>query len=130
MNAVSNILIVDDNPDDSFLLSYQIKKILDANIAVAETVKEAVTLINPAETPQTGYDYLFCDLCLPERDGVELLDILTKQNYQGKVVLVSGSEAAILESVAFLAKEKGLNIVDSCQKPLEGQQLKSLLANI
>ena len=72
---------------------------------------------------------MFCDLQMPEMDGVEVIRHLADLNYSGCLILVSGEDQRILETAHGIAEMRGLNLVGSLTKPLSVDSLCELLAN-
>ena len=72
-------------------------------------------------------DLIILDLKLLDGDGVEVLEWLSKQNYDGKIILISGFDERILQSTERVASERGLHVMKSLSKPLNIQALHETL---
>ena len=122
MNA-KHLLIVDDEPDiGEFICS-----------AAQMNGFEARTTHQAREFEQlysSDIDVIILDLFMPEYDGVELLRFLAKQDSAAKIILISGHDIGVLRSAKKLACEQGLNIVDTLCKPIQYEDLKTLLCNL
>jgi DNA-binding response OmpR family regulator len=72
---------------------------------------------------------LLLDLCMPDRDGIEILDILAKHERKShfKIVLVSGWDERMLETAAKLCTLRGLELLGVFRKPIALQPLCALL---
>lgn len=72
---------------------------------------------------------LLLDLCMPGRDGVEILRLLSQHERKGyfKVVLISGSDDAALDAAAKLCKFWGIELLGVFRKPVALQPLCALL---
>jgi CheY-like chemotaxis protein len=74
MNAShpARIVVVEDNPDDSFLLTRQLQRAqMDDHIAVFGNGEDALSFLLQAETPPL---IVFLDLRLPGLSGIQLLE--------------------------------------------------------
>ncbi len=66
---------------------------------------------------------------MPGMDGVELLRHLARLRYRGGIVLVSGEDERILQSVSRLARAHKLNLLGALHKPVALDRLRALLAS-
>jgi len=72
----SRILIIEDNPDDSFFLTRQLNRArLDDHVTVIADGQEALDFLVQNATAENPLDFvaIFLDLRLPSLDGVPLL---------------------------------------------------------
>ena len=74
-------------------------------------------------------DLLLCDLGMPEMDGVEFLQKLSQQGFDGGIILISGLHAEMLSGMTLLARKLGLNVLGSLSKPATSDRLAPLLAD-
>lgn len=72
---------------------------------------------------------LILDLTMPDKDGVEYMDFLRKQNFTGKIILVSGYNVWTLEMVKRLGDAFKLNIEAALMKPIDTAVLTDMLHN-
>lgn len=72
---------------------------------------------------------LLLDLCMPGRDGIEILRLLSKHERKShfKVVLMSGWDAATLDTAATLCESLGIELLGVFRKPVALQALCALL---
>lgn len=123
MNSrIKTILIVDDQPLIRLVLSKSLIKIGDFEILEASNGKEAYSIVN-----LHSVDVIFCDLNMPDSDGLYLLQRLIQFKYTGAVILISGEDDALLNSTRILAGYYDLNILGIAAKPITSEQIKGYL---
>ncbi|MCL7463371.1 EAL domain-containing response regulator [Pseudomonas sp. NW5] len=119
-----NILIVDDDPLICRLLTRQLRDLSLEQVHVCHQASDALAWL--AEHPETGL--VFCDLQMPELDGIEFIRHLSGMTYGGALVLISGEEdPRLLHSARRLARAHGLNVPGALQKPIDRTQLAQLI---
>lgn len=72
-------------------------------------------------------DLIILDLNMPGVDGVELLRFLSENGFKGAVVLISAVDQDILSAAEGMALAYRLQVLGSCQKPLDPEQVNSML---
>ncbi|SFF84082.1 EAL domain-containing response regulator [Neptunomonas qingdaonensis] len=121
-------LILDDSKAITGLLQLIIMDELGAAEAlVANNVADALLLLenNPA-----SIDVVFCDLNLPDVDGVAFLRMLAEQGFQGYIVIVSSVSHRVLKSVEHLVRNHQLKFLGTIIKPISPQSVVQLLQSI
>lgn len=118
------ILLVDDEPFVLKVLAKQLENLGFTEIISHEHAKSALAaLVLNEET----IDLVFCDLQMPDMDGVEFVRHLARIDYTGALVLVSGEDERILNTVENLARSHKLNVLGVLSKPVVPEQLRHLL---
>jgi EAL domain-containing protein (putative c-di-GMP-specific phosphodiesterase class I)/ActR/RegA family two-component response regulator len=118
-------LLVDDDPVFRALAE---DLVLDAGVgevAMAEDGGQAIATLDSGYDP----DLLICDLNMPALDGVSLIRQLAERRFAGKVIVVSGEAAGVIDTVTKLARMQGLAILGSIRKPLTLEALADVLSN-
>lgn len=88
------------------------------------SAQEALALLErPGESP----DLIFCDLQMPEMDGVEFVRHLVRAGYAGGLVLVSGEDERLVQTAAKLARAHKLKVLGALNKPVPIDSLKQFL---
>ncbi len=112
------VLVIDDERS----IRNSLKDILEYEkyeVELAENGKQALQLIE-----KTEYSVILCDIKMPEIDGVEVLDIIAKQNIHTPVVMISGHGNI---DTAVDAIKKGA--FDFIEKPLDLNRLLITIKN-
>ena len=122
--SVKKALVIDDEEFMRDFLCTVIEKVGLGTVISASSGQAALDLI--ASGDET-LDFIFCDLQMPEMDGVEVIRHLADMDYSGGVVLVSGEDQRILETAHGIAEMRGLNIIGSLTKPVSVESLCTLL---
>lgn len=113
------ILIVDDNPNMSTLLS-DILEIFDFKGFHASDGNEALLQLR-----QSKYDLVFTDLRMPNMDGYDLLKAIKSEHPKIPVVVVTGYSAADTQDEVMSAKADGF-----LNKPFKVNEIQSLLTSL
>lgn len=119
-----NILSVDDEPFVLKLLAKQLANLGFGKVISHQHAKDALAVL---EVNTERFDLVICDLQMPDMDGVEFVRHLARIRYAGGLVLVSGEDQRILETVATLARSHSLNVFGVLHKPILVEHLKSVL---
>ncbi|MGC4036606.1 MAG: response regulator [Chitinophagaceae bacterium] len=101
-----NILLAEDDCDDSFLFQEALNRLpYSINLSIAEDGEQLISILEKSVFP----DFIFLDLNMPKKDGYECLTYIRKEknDYRAKVIILSTSSNA--ESVNF-AYEKGADL--------------------
>lgn len=75
-------------------------------------------------------DLALCDLEMDGMDGVEFLSQLGSERPGMSVVLLSGMEKSLIESVEGMARSSGLRVLGALQKPVDRDKLSGLIARM
>lgn len=118
------ILLIDDEPFVLKLLSRQLANLGFQNIISHERAADALAML---ESGIESIGLIFCDLQMPEMDGVEFVRQLVHINYAGGLVLVSGEDGRVLQTAEKLSKAHRLNVLGALHKPVSPEQLKQVL---
>jgi EAL domain-containing protein (putative c-di-GMP-specific phosphodiesterase class I)/FixJ family two-component response regulator len=118
------ILVVDDESFALKILVRQLQNLGYVDVVACERAQQALDVLE-AETQAVGM--VFCDLQMPEMDGVEFVRHLVRLSYTGGLVLVSGEEERILQSAEKLAYAHRLDVLGALHKPVSPEQLQQVL---
>jgi EAL domain-containing protein (putative c-di-GMP-specific phosphodiesterase class I) len=113
-------LLIDDDPYALKLLARQLAQLGCAPVTLCERAHDALALL---ETRFKTIGLVFCDLQMPDIDGVEFVRHLGRIGYRGSLVLVSGENGRILQTVQKLAQAHHIHILGALAKPVSSEQL-------
>ena len=121
-----NIIIVEDAPFQQALLARLIGFVSDARVHRAANGHEALALLDGGVVPSL----IFCDLKMPDMDGVELIRRLARRRCRAGLVLLSGIDNDLLSSICTMASDYGVQCIETLEKPVSRPQLEALLARL
>ena len=121
------ILLLDDDPFMLKLLSVMLAQLGFRRVAGYDNGEKALQRV--AET-EVLIDLIFLDINMPGMDGVEFIRRLVECRYGGSVILVSGENSRILESVEKLIDAHHLIALGRLQKPVKPAELASLIGKL
>ncbi len=119
-----SFLLVDD---DSFIQEVNtnvLKKLGAINIATASNGVEALDIL---DSNSKEPDIMLIDIRMPEMDGVELMQHLSKRDFGGAIILVSGIDELTVSVAEGMAKMRNLNVLGCINKPLKLDSLSEVL---
>lgn len=111
------LLVVDDEMVQRLIASRMAEKMGYEATAVG-TLEEAVAVLLDRE-----FDVIILDLSLGNRDGIELLRDIARQERDPLIIFISGFDERVRESAARLAVALGLRVAATLAKPLDLKQL-------
>lgn len=118
-NESKRILIVDDNPNMSVLLS-DILEIFEYQGTQAEDGEEALEKLNSEE-----YAMVFTDLRMPKMDGIDLLKAIKDKHPNLPVVVITGYSLGETQNILLAQQADGF-----LNKPFKVNEIKDLLEKL
>ena len=118
------ILLLDDEPFMLKLLAQMLRHLGYCSISTCESGRAALDLFaDPGEHP----DLILLDLNMPEMDGVEFVRHLVEHRYSGGLILVSGENERMLQSVEKLGRAHKITVLGYLSKPVTPALLAVLI---
>lgn len=118
------VMVVDDEPFMCHLLVKQLAKLNYEDVLVCYSAESAlIELIKPLH----NINLVFCDLQMPDMDGVEFVRQLVQLDYRGALVVVSGEDARVIATAESLALHHRLTVLGGLQKPVSPIALKIIM---
>lgn len=116
------VLVVDDDP-----VYLQIMQAMLGQEPALRTAAFSSPLAALEHVRHERPDLVFLDMNMPEVTGVKFIARLAELRFRGKVVLISGHERRILESVQDYGRSLGVEILGSINKPVRWPDVQDLL---
>ena len=105
------IMVLDDEPFMLKLLARMLTNLGFASVSTCDNGRGALALIDNIQSPT---DLILLDINMPEMDGVEFVRHLVEHHYRGSLILVSGEDERILQSVEKLVRAHKITVRGIC----------------
>jgi DNA-binding response OmpR family regulator len=122
--ATNTLLIIDDEPSIEALIrrageasGYEVVGTSDPDLFRKEVLSRHPRVI-------------CLDLGMPDFDGVEVLRFLAEQECRSRLLIISGLDAQMIETVLRLGEALGLDIAATISKPVSMSRLRQLLTEL
>jgi EAL domain-containing protein (putative c-di-GMP-specific phosphodiesterase class I)/ActR/RegA family two-component response regulator len=122
--SINRILIIDDDPQISRFVARTAKSC--GYEAVTTTHAEEFRERHGAWHPT----HIVLDLQMPRTDGVELIRFLASEHSPARLLVMSGQDTKVLETVKHLGEERGLAMAAILPKPIRAVDLRSMLMSL
>ncbi|MDP9008969.1 MAG: EAL domain-containing response regulator [Pseudomonadota bacterium] len=121
----TGIVLLDDDPFMLKLLTHMLAQLGYSRVVACDSGQKALTQVRDT---REVVDLIFLDINMPGMDGVEFIRRLVDCQYGGSVILVSGENSRILESVEKLIEAHRLIALGCLQKPVKPDELAGLMS--
>ncbi|MGR5173653.1 EAL domain-containing response regulator [Vibrio owensii] len=121
MNKPLNAMVIDDHPLQITLLKQMLLR-HNVDVASFDDVDKAI-----AHAKSANIDIIFCDLQMPNKDGIDMMEMLNQIGYRGKVVLVSAMELTIVTAVRAMCETFSFEVLGKLLKPYDESQVVEML---
>ncbi len=116
------ILIIEDDPIQALNLKIQLRNIGYDLVSTASNLQDVIRL-----TQSTTYDIVFCDIHLPDTDGITLLSEYLNSDISKAVVVISVVDSSILQLTTGMCRQLGYQFVSALKKPLVHSDLALIM---
>lgn len=123
-NSAIKILVLDDEPFMLRLLARMLANLEFTAVTTCDSGRAALQLI---DSPDSHPDLILLDINMPEMDGIEFVRHLVGHHYSGALILVSGENERVLQSVGKLVRAHKITWLGHLSKPVTPQQLAALI---
>ncbi|WP_122032118.1 two-component system response regulator [Aliivibrio sp. EL58] len=122
-----NIVLVDDIKFSRKVISYIINKHFDdqVNIIEANNSNDVQSIFSK----NIKIHGIISDIMMPNGDGVELINILSSNNYKIPMVIVSSLTTKVIEQTMEQAESGGVNILSAFKKPILAEDIIMSIEN-
>jgi len=122
-----NVMLVDDSAFARSVGLRVLRRTGVVSILEASGGQEAIDFL---EQPDQSVDVVFCDLMMPDMDGVEIIRRVSALPMPPAFVFLSGANAALLNTVEDTALARGLRVLGVIQKPLTPDAVRRVFARL
>ncbi|MBW8760326.1 MAG: EAL domain-containing response regulator [Burkholderiales bacterium] len=122
--AVASLLVVDDNIVQRIQVVALCRELGIDMIYEAGSGAEALELLSLLVLPP---DVAIVDLEMPGMDGIELIERLHERKLAIPLIVVSGREAVLIDTVETMARNLGIPVMAGIRKPLRRESLAAAL---
>jgi len=123
-SAIASLLVVDDNIVQRIQVVALCRELGIDMIYEAGSGAEALELLSLLVLPP---DVAILDLEMPGMDGIELIERLHERKLAIPLIVVSGREAVLIDTVETMARNLGIPVVAGIRKPLRKETLAAAL---
>jgi EAL domain-containing protein (putative c-di-GMP-specific phosphodiesterase class I)/FixJ family two-component response regulator len=124
LSSLRSILVVDDSLPQRRHTASLCHELGIASIHEAGEGEEALALLDTVRPlPQV----MVVDIEMPGMDGVELIEQLRIRAVQVDLIIASGRESAMIDSVVAIAQDMGFNVLAGLEKPVTRDALRHAL---
>jgi EAL domain-containing protein (putative c-di-GMP-specific phosphodiesterase class I) len=121
---MNKVLLIDDDPMMGELMSPVLSALGLGDVTIANDGDRALKCVDEDNEQPT---LILCDLRMPGMDGIRFLRHLSDRHYEGDIVIMSGGNARLLETVYDLGIARQLHIRGALEKPITGNALARVL---
>ena len=123
-NSAIKILILDDEPFMLKLLAHILVNLGYASVSTSDSGRAALELVDDQESSP---DLILLDINMPQMDGVEFARLLVEHRYAGALILVSGEDERMQQSVEMLIRAHKIPMLGHLHKPATPEGLAALV---
>ena len=124
------LLLIDDDPLILKVLEIQLRALRLRSHGYHETLafQDVAKAVEHLQVARDEVGMIFCDLQMPQMDGIEFIRHLAQIGYGGDLILISGEDRRVLETAERLARSHALRVRGVLQKPIWPDHLRAMLA--
>lgn len=119
------VMVIEDHSFQRKVLVHMLQSLGIREVVQAGNGKQALEMLDSRQV--SALDIIFCDLEMPEMDGMEFLRHLSVRQPGMSVVIMSGMDNALITSVEKMALSYGLRLLGAVEKPSSLDQIEKLL---
>lgn len=108
-------LILDD---DEFMLDLGFEILTQLGLHHISKAKSSDEALRQIDSSNSKPNLLLIDLHMPRTDGFQFMEQLSKREYAGGVIVVSGQRPQVLQSADLMAQLYNLDILGTLEKPI------------
>ena len=118
------ILVLDDEP---FMLKLLARMLTNQGFTPVTLCESGRAALDRVDGVDTRPNLILLDLNMPEMDGIEFVRHLVERNYTGSLILISGEDERMLQTVEKLVQAHKITVLGHIHKPVKPEALSALL---
>ena len=122
-----NVLLVDDNAFARSVGQRALRSTGINSILEATSGREAIDFLGRS---LQAVDVVFCDLMMPDMDGIQIVRHMATLTAPPAIVFVSGADEVLLSAAENTARARGLRVLGAIEKPLTPEAVLHALARL
>lgn len=119
------VLVLDDDP---FMLKLMTRMLGDQGFRQITTCDNGHAALKVVDSEAGQPELIFCDLHMPEMDGIEFIRELVSRHFKGSVVLVSGVDKRVVQTAERLVAAHNIGLLGHLTKPFSPAHLAAQIA--
>lgn len=120
-----HVLVIEDETVTREIMQAFLEAVGVKSISLAANGREALEILqNKNRAP---IDVAFCDIHMPEMDGVEFIRRASLLKQQPALVIVSVAHEAFLSTIADMGRSRGMNVLEWVVKPITRERIENIL---
>jgi len=120
---MTRVLIFEDEPIGQAVLSSALRRLGFPDIASAANGAAGLAMFDRMTPPP---DLIVCDIFMPEKDGIEIVNALCSRKYGGALILITGGDTQYLQIAETMAIGNQLKYLGKLGKPLNEVALEKM----
>jgi EAL domain-containing protein (putative c-di-GMP-specific phosphodiesterase class I) len=116
-------LVIDDDEFVCKVISAQFQSLCDAQVTTSFGDADTVRLLNEGGP----FDLIVSDLSMPRFDGIQLMRLMAVRQSKAAILFISSSGHKLLSAAKELARNRGLHVLPTLEKPLSREDLRRTL---
>lgn len=119
-----HILVLDDEP---FMLKLIARMLSNLGHDIVSTCDNGHAALKLLDAPLQPPDLILLDINMPQMDGIEFVRHLVEHRYLGALILVSGEDERVLQSIEKLVQAHNITVLGYLNKPVLPERLATLI---
>ena len=123
-NLITRVLLVEDEEDAREILEFYLDTVFD-EVSIACDGEQGLDIYKKAYDDKKAFDLVLTDIRMPNKDGLSMIEDITKINDNQKFIIVSA-----YKDEEYLFKSINLNFISYFVKPLEVKNMMEMLKKV
>lgn len=121
------VLVFEDDEFSQEIVQRALHRLGISNITFAAAGAKGLKMLDGMVPPP---ELVICDIFMPGKDGIEIVNALVERKFVGGLILVSGADMQYLHIAKTIAISHGLHFLGCISKPLRDDELENALLQL